>query len=168
MFDEEEYDLCPSCGYRKEFVKHNPAYTPKKRMRDFSVTYDGFSIVSLRFRDCVEETLKEVEFDEFSGNENYFNLRPKQTVEFDHERSKTRFIKQCRECENFESIVGTGRPAYLKVTAPISVGILRSDLLFASGNEKHPLTIVGLETRRALENCGLKGLEFKDAHSAYL
>lgn len=65
MFDDHESDLCPVCGYRRDFLRHNPSYTPKRRMGDFSATYDGFDIVSLGFRECAEGKLEGVAFDEF-------------------------------------------------------------------------------------------------------
>lgn len=164
MFDDEEYDLCPVCGYKKEFLKYNPHYVPKQRMRDYSSTYDGFSIVTAKFRDCISNKLDGVLFEEFDKNKNYLNLRPEGIVEFDYERSGTRFIKKCNECGNFESVVGIGRPPYLKVLKPISRGIFRTDLFFGSGSRKNPLTIVGIDTKRELESCGLRGLEFFEAH----
>jgi hypothetical protein len=134
-------------------------------MPDISATYDGFYIVSARLRECVEHALDDVQFDRFTTTESYFNLRPQRVVEFDYERSGTRFIKKCDDCGNFESVVGIGRPPYLRVDSPILNGIFRTDILFASGNEKHPLIMVGIDTKADLENCRLHGLEFSEVHA---
>ncbi len=46
------------------------------------------------------------------------------------------------------------------IDQPLEDGFYRSDLLFASGNEKHPLIFVGIKTKAKLEATNLNGLEF--------
>ena len=55
-------------------------------------------------------------------------------------------------------------PAFLKVEMPLADGFYRSDPLFASGNEKQPLIVVGVGTKRKLEAARLMGLEFKPTY----
>jgi hypothetical protein len=86
-------------------------------------------------------------------------------VSFDAKSRRTRFINCCAVCGNYDEVIGA-TPAYLEVPGPLEDGIFRSDLLFGSGNAKHPLIIVGLETKERLEGAGLKGLLFREAYHA--
>jgi hypothetical protein len=43
--------VCPECGYKTEFQFSNPSFIVKRRSYDFSTTYDGYYIVSLRFKE---------------------------------------------------------------------------------------------------------------------
>ena len=132
-------------------------------MPDLSITYDGFWIVSSNFRDfCVEQNYNDLEFEGFNLNNNYFNLKVNKIVDFDYKRRQTRFEKRCNVCGNFESTVGA-TPTYLLIKSPIKLGIFRTDLLFASGNEKHSLIIVGLNTKMEMNKYKLTGLEFSEA-----
>jgi hypothetical protein len=140
--DVEASHKCSACGYRIDLPKYNPSYNPKNSMQDFSITYDGFWIVSVKFRDfCIAQNYDDLEFEKFQSNNDYFNLKVNNVVVFDYEKRRTRFEKRCNLCGNFESIVGA-TPTYLLVKSPIKTGILRTDILFGSGNEKHSLVIV--------------------------
>jgi hypothetical protein len=135
----------------------------KKCADDISHTYDGQTIVSKAFKEfCEKNEYRWIKFGEFENDPNHFHLILRRVVKFDAVRRKTRFEHLCPHCGNYESIVGV-KPAYLLVNEPLGDGFYRSDLLFASGNEKHPLTFVGIQTRAKLKLSGLKGLEFAPA-----
>ena len=57
--------------------------------------------------------------------------------------------------EIFQYVAGA-TPPYLKIQDPLTDGIYRSDVLFADGNEKHPLRFVGAETREKILAEGLR------------
>lgn len=156
-------ESCDLCGYRMDFLKYNPNYYTGKILPDFSATYDGFWIVSQKFKEfCVRKNVPNLAFDKFINLKTYYNFRPGNIVAFDAVRRKTWFEKKCDKCENYESVTGT-RPTYLKIAEPLKSGIYRTDLVFASGNEKHPLILVGLETKEELVKEKLEGLEFAPA-----
>ncbi len=164
MFPPEAVtDRCDVCNYRLDFLTYNPNYALKKSKRDISATYDGFLIVSEAFRKfCVEQGYKDLVFGKFRQDKTHYNFTVKRIVKFDAVRRGTRFEKLCPGCGNYESIIGA-TPSHLLIEGPLEDGFYRSDLLFGSGDEKHPLIFVGIETRTKLEKAQLKGLEFAPA-----
>ncbi len=174
--DTDTLQKCSNCGYRLDFSANNPNYQFTEDFQplymDFAVTpdnplsttNDGQVIVSKVFRDfCLEQRYQGLKFLEFSEDRNHFHFIVLSHVRFNAAASKTRFERLCPVCGNYESVIGS-IPAFLKTAKPLAGGFYRSDLLFASGNEKHPLIIVGIDTKTKLESAGFKGLEFEPAY----
>lgn len=165
--DDAPLETCPRCGYRLNFEATNPDYQLRnKKKRDISATYDGQLIVSKSFRDfCLEKDISGAEFRPFRRDSQHFHFVVQPQIKFDSERTKTRFLKLCAECGNYESVIGSF-PCYLQRSGPLEPGFFRTDLLFASGNEKSPIILVAPATKVLLEKSGLKGLEFESAHGS--
>jgi hypothetical protein len=156
-------EKCPTCGYRLDFFAHNPRYRLRQDRYDLCATYDGQLVGSLAFkRFCEAEDYEGLQFLEFDTDELHFHVILENVVPFDAVRRKTRFEKLCGTCGNYESVVGV-TPAYLKVKSPLADAIYRTDLLFASGNEKRPAKFVGIETKSKIEVAGLRGVYFHPA-----
>ena len=132
----------------------------KKRKYDIGSTYDGVTIVSERFKTTYESSnLTGLIFRQLPDDPTFFAIRALRSVEFDSERRKTRFINPCPKCGRFESVVGA-TPVYLKAGSEIGLReFVRTDLEFASNDEKHPLLLCGAAAAEALKNAGLKGLD---------
>jgi len=164
MFSKTEtVERCVVCGYRLKFLAFNPSYEAGNSKADFAATFDGFWIVSLRFKEfCLAEEYKDLSFGEFEKDKKHFNFGVSRIVEFDALKRQTRFENFCSACGNYESVIGA-TPSYLLISDVLKDGFYRSDLLFGSGDEKHPLIFVGIETKAKLENTGLIGLEFSEA-----
>lgn len=161
--DADTIEKCDSCKFRIDFLKYNPNYFEKKLVSDLSATYDGFCVVSQKFRDfCLRKKYENLDFERFSNDKFHFNLKINNVVDFDFERRNTRFEKKCAKCGNYESVIGAN-PVHLNISKPILSGIYRTDVFFASGNEKHPLIIVGLETKDEMTKERLVGLQFSKA-----
>lgn len=169
---------CSGCGYRIDFFPHDPnyvfrrtfrpAYMPEviisKKTTALSATYDGQVIVSREFKEfCLQQGYRGLSFLEFLHDKEHFHLIVTPQVQFDSARRQTQFSCLCRTCGNYRQVIGA-LPAFLQVTEPLADGFYRTDLLFASGNEKHPLIIVGVETRSKLKTAKLKGLELEPAY----
>jgi hypothetical protein len=155
---------CEACGYRLDFLRTNPNYVLRGSKRDLSATYDGQTIVSKAFKEfCERNEYRGLKFAIFENDPDHFHLILTRVVKFDAAKRKTRFDKLCPECGNYESVVGA-TPSFLLVSDPLKDGFYRTDLLFGSGNEKHPLELVGTATKAKLEAAKLKGLEFKPAY----
>jgi len=185
MFDLKKFDPdlshCTKCGYRLDFEPTNPKYklgrpskdsadclypaARKAYKYDLSCTYDGQTIVNTAFKTFCEKNgcAKDFFFKGFEKDKDHFHLIAKKKIKFDAERRKTRFEKLCSECGNYESIIGA-TPAFLLVPKPLKDGFYRSDLIFGSGNEKHPLLLVGIETRELLKASKFKGMDFEPAY----
>lgn len=131
----------------------------KKRKYDISSTYDGVVIVSQRFKSVYEAGgLSGLVFRQLPDDAGFFAIRASKVVEFDAERSKTRFINQCPRCGQFESVVTPYD--YLKEGSEIGEReFVRTDLEFASGDEKHPLLLCAEGAATILTSARLKGLD---------
>ena len=175
MWDDDDPRLprCPVCGYRTNFFATNPDYVPKARFKPvyapelaitkqtaMASTYDGQVIVTRLFKEfCQAQGYEGLEFRGFCRDPEHFHFVATRQVQFDTKRSGTRFEKQCPRCGNYESIV-PAQPAIIKVPESVADAILRTDLLFASGDEKNPVIIVGHETARKIKSAGFRGISF--------
>jgi hypothetical protein len=142
---------CPTCGRKTDPSYVNPKFKAKRRTWDIGATYDGYTIVSKRFREfCRKHGCQGMTFVPLPADKDFFVLRLSKVLPFDSERRKTRFEDCCPACGAFYNVIGAD-PVYLRgVTAPITEGFFRSDLEFASGPEQHPLILVGVGTAEKL------------------
>jgi hypothetical protein len=142
---------CPKCGRKTNPNYINPKFRARKRKWDMSGTYDGYTIVSKRFRDfCKRSKWKGMNFVPLPADKGFFVLRLLLILAFDAKRRKTRFDDPCPACGAFYNVIGSD-PAFLAgIKQPIMDGFYRSDLEFASGPEQAPLIFVGIETAEKL------------------
>ena len=131
----------------------------KKRTYDISGTCDGVCVVSHKFKAvCRERGLSGLLFCPLPEDPDFFHIQATRIVAFDAERRNTRFLKKCAECGRYASVVGA-TPVFLKPGAAIGEReFVRSDLEFASADEKSPLILCGLLAGEALRDAGLRGL----------
>lgn len=144
---------CPTCGRKTDTNYINPQFRVRRRRRDLTVTYDGYVLVSARFREFCElnNWHQDVHFGNLPADNDYFVFKPTRTLEFDSERRKTRFEDHCPECDKYFNVIGA-TPVFLRnVDHPITEGFFRSDLEFGSGHEQHPLLILGTETAQKIK-----------------
>ena len=142
---------CPTCGTKTDPEYVNPKFKAKRRTWDIGATYDGYDIVSKRFRDfCRKHRWEGMTFVPLPADKDFFVLRLSKVLPFDSKRGETRFEDPCPTCGEYYNVIMEG-PVYLRgVTEPIQDGFFRSDLEFASGPEQHPLILVGLGTAEKL------------------
>jgi hypothetical protein len=175
---------CPKCGYRLDFQAYNPEYSFKKSFNTIymdelkisvqtavTYTYDGQMIVTTSFKEfCDAQGYKGLIFRSFPKDPWHFQLIATRQVIIDQVQSRVRFGKLCPTCKNYHEInltydpVLKRAPVVLKQSELLSDGFYRSDLLFASGDNKSPLIIVGAETRDKLKAAKFKGLVFHPVH----
>jgi hypothetical protein len=155
--------LCPDCGRKLDSSWVNPKFRVGRRSRDACATYDGYFLVSYRFKQTWEAAGHDgAVFQRLPNDTDFYSLRSDRIVAFDADRAGTRRQDYCSSCEAYATVVGA-RPAYLLgVERPLERGLYRTDLEFACDIEQHPLLIVSPETRDMLVGAGLKGLEFSD------
>lgn len=154
-----ELPICSRCGYKTDFDYVNPTLKIRRRIYDLSFTHDGCAIASQRFKEhCIRCGYTGLHFIPLPSDPEFFYVKIESRLQCDMQAQKTRCENFCPECENFESVVGV-TPAYLKnVTKPLPDGFYRSEQSFASGNEKSPLIIVGLDTYQKLKREKLTGI----------
>ena len=153
---------CSVCGELLQRPKVVDAFRLVKK-RDVSATYDGYMVVSQRF---VDEWLRiggdGLELTSLLEEPGYFVIDASQEVGFDSERRKTRFENYRPCCGRYHSVAGA-TPAFVKSPKDLPpTRATRTDVIFGSGDEKHPLIIIPLELGKALKRAKLSGLELSD------
>ena len=151
--------FCSSCGWKSDWSYTRESFSLKTRTLDVSCTYDGACIVSSKAKEVLSDFADGV-FRTLPNEPGFFHLVPVDIVEFDSERRKTRFGEICETCGLPHWVAGA-TPAYLKSLAGPDKHLFRTDILFGSYNEHHPLKIVSADLLRALEGADLKGLVLK-------
>lgn len=138
---------CKKCAYRTHYRYTNPNFRLKRKTMDFSSTYDGITIVSLKFKEfCLRCGYDNLRFVELSKSPGFFQFYVEgNIIEYDAGLKE----KFCDACGQYESVVapiikGSG------ITEPLHDGFYQSDLWFGSGNEKSPLTIIAPVTKEKL------------------
>lgn len=152
---------CPTCGRKTDPGYINPAFRVTHRSWDLAPTYDGYLLVSSRFRSFCEENLAEtVGFLPLPSDADFSVLQVDSRLAFDASRRGTRFEQPCPACKMYFSVIGA-TPVFLhEVSEPIRSGIYRTDLEFGCGHEQGPLFLVGVDTaarlrQRRFRNCEL-------------
>lgn len=179
MFERKDAN-CPTCyycGYRLDFFPHNPNYVFRKTYKPvyaegvevlkkttaLAMTYDGQIIVSKAFRKfCIQQNYQELSFLGFLHDREHFHLIVMPQLEVDTQRSNLRFENLCLVCQNYEWVGPS--PQYLRVKCPLADGFYRSDLFLGSPHGRHPLIVVGVDTKLKLDALELKGLIFKPVY----
>ncbi len=158
--DADGLSVCRECGYKTDYEYVNPNLVIKRACYDFSYTFDGCCIVSLAFREfCLRAKYSGLDFKKLPSDPRFYYLILRKQVEFDAAKRKTRFENFCETCGNYESITGATPVFLTENKSPLNSGFYRTNLQFASGNEKHPLVIVDVETFRVLKKNKITGIE---------
>lgn len=90
---------CPTCGRKTDPEYINPSFRAKRRNWDMSSTYDGYRIVSRRFRDfCIQNGWPGMSFVSLPADADFLVLRLSIVLPFDADRRRTRFESLCPEC----------------------------------------------------------------------
>jgi len=135
---------CDKCGYRTDYRYNNLNFKLKRKTLDFSSTYDGITIVSLKFKEfSIRNGFDNLEFIELPKSPNFFQFYIKDNVIKYEARLKENL---CDRCGQFESIIGPSMEVE-NLQEPLVDGFYQSDLWFASGNEKSPITIISPATK---------------------
>ena len=167
---------CPECKFRLDFLSTNQEYTFKKSFNPkvagvgpsvsttapLSYTYDICAIASAGFKEfCDAQGYQGLEFAPFSNDYSHFHLISHNIIRIDAEKSKLRFGKRCPTCHNYAYTVFRNPPVCYALQGEYpGDGIYRSDVLFADGDDKHPLMIIGPETKEKFKTAGFKKLAY--------
>jgi hypothetical protein len=139
---------CETCGYRTDYRYTNNNFVLKRKTIDFSSTYDGVTIVSLKFKEfCKRYGYKNLVFVKLPKSQNFFQFYIDGNVlEFDANKKD----KFCEVCRQYKSVVVPSMKLE-NVAEPLPDGFYQSDLWFGSGNEKRPITIISPITKANLD-----------------
>jgi hypothetical protein len=90
----------------------------------------------------------------------FYALVPGTTVTFDCERRRTRLKEFCEACGLYGIVAGVS-PAFVKTLPEGQAWIARTDILFGSYNEHHPLIAVSDSIAQALRRGRFSGLNLE-------
>lgn len=149
--------LCPKCGRRIEDVA-NLEYHSFYGKQDLYCTYDGYFIVSKKFKKfCEERNYPNLEFIFLPAMGKFYMLIVKDIYELDEKRGRTRFEKYCEECGGFSEIISPSRFKDPNFTPISDDFIMRTRLRYGEDSHMHYIIVVGKETKKAMREYGLMG-----------
>jgi len=122
---------------------------------DMSSSPNAFAIF------CVQHRYEDLAFYEVGKRRTRYELRAKRVLHVDVERSQPYLTEFCTRCGNFECYLREKGLFLESVDEPLPDGFYRTDLIWGCRAGKHPLIIVGAETKRKLVAAGLTGLDFR-------
>ena len=150
---------------REKYI--NDKFSVKRKNYSLSNTYDGATIVSQKFRDfCLRNSYLNVEFYQIRKQPELHLMKVNSIVEFDTDRRGTRFEDFKQDCNMYNSIVGA-HPTCLKTATVLLDDLNRTDVLFGSGYEQHPLIIIGVETFRKMKAEKFNDIDFHPIQDKY-
>jgi len=167
MLDKIAQNKCANYSniYDLNFI--NSSYQFKKKKYNISSTYDGFKIVSEKFRQfCEREKYQGLEFVKLPKSSGFYWFKIHNIVEYDAGARKTQFINYNKECKGYEQIIGA-TPACLKSKIPLPDGFYRTDICFGNYAGKSPLEIVGTITMAKLKAAGFFEIYFEEILDEY-
>jgi hypothetical protein len=136
----------------------DPAFELRNTRFDASYTYDGYLIVSRRFR-AIAETPGAL-FIDLPSCPGFYSLVIDNLVQFDAVRRKTTFEQPCAECGRFFVVAGA-KPAFLMISSALDDALYRTDLEFGTGDEQHPLVVMGPGLAERLREANLAGVDLQ-------
>lgn len=151
---------CLACGQLTAKRTEDLSTTEIKRAPrlDITTSVDGVCVVRQNAKVELERLFeRQIEFQPLHGG--LYAAMPKLIVPFDAAARKTRFIKPCSECSEYESVVGA-TPVFLVGGSSVPNGrIARTDLEFGSNDEKSPLFLLGDDAASDMLALGLSGCD---------
>ena len=150
---------CNKCGFRTDFRFSNLKFKLKRKTLDFSSTYDGVTIVSLKFKEfCHRYGYKNLKFIELPKSPMFYQFYVEGNICNYNANLKKNL---CTACNQFESIIG---PSFNleEVNEPLNDGFYHSDLWFGSRNEKSPIIIISPKTKMLMAKEGFKNICFNE------
>jgi hypothetical protein len=170
FFLEDEEKLPKEWRYKNtyEYDQLPASLKMKKKKIDIGSTYDGFTIVSERFKSlCEQNKFKGLQFIQLPNNSNFYLFRVDNVLEFDTVARRTEYIKFSKEFNAYVEIIGA-TPVCLKNKQPVPEGtIYRTDIFFGTGVRKSPVLMTGIKTKELLCSWKLKGIYFNQIQDEY-
>jgi hypothetical protein len=159
--DEQVYvHRCPICKQiQNKWTLPFASVALSKSVFDVSVTRDGITVVSDKFRDTYHKSgLSGLALTPIDIAPGFYTASATAVVPFDFQRRRTRFIDKCHECGTYRAVAGA-TPVYLTPGTHIADNsFVRTDVEFGTDDEKHALILCGLGAGAALRKAKLKGL----------
>lgn len=153
---EKDPGLCKKCGTRLEMIP-NPNYRVRIKGRDFQNTYDGYYIVSERFKSfCEQNNYPDLSFTQ-TKTKGYYTFLPQKIYQTSSGIGIT--YSHLNECCNLYSHVYVSHHLYVRDKNFIQEGddfIARTEILYGDRSYKHYMIVIGNKTYAKMKEFGLK------------
>ena len=167
MYDNENRPgTCPICHNTLEKIP-DVHYKVAKKRADILCTYDGFYIVTEKFKEfCNENKYPNITFIALADSIGYYFFMPHDIYELDYIHRKVQFLNKRVCCGSYDEIIGAS-PAYKlsSFSTESDDFINRSEYYFGTKGCKAPLIIIGLKTQQKVKAFGLKGISYDNVYS---
>lgn len=168
MWDDTDVrpGLCPICHNVLEQIPNLLYKVRKTKSRDIVCTFDGFLIVSQKFKNfCDENGYEDITFVRFFKSPKFYFFLPNRIYPLDYVRMKTQFIEYHECCGQYDAVIGCC-DLYRRLVDCIKGNdfICRADYFFAGLFNKHPVVIIGTETLDKMIKYGLSGFYCHDVY----
>lgn len=160
-----------TCDYCNDILAKfpNTDFLPNKRFFNFGCTYDGYHIVSHKFK-CLCDSLdiKDVEFLELTRSDGFYYINPLQTYWLDEKASQIKHIGEpCPHCGGY---LWTGCPnALFSINGnEIKDHFLRkTNIKFGDRFRQAPLIIIDVDTAKEFKRQNIKGIRFEPVYESF-
>ena len=163
---EKDPGLCEKCKTRLEMIP-NPNYRVRIKGRDVQFTYDGFCIVSERFKNfCKLNNYPDLEFTPVK-TKNFYVFLPQGIYQMSHDLG-IQYYTQNACCNTFKE-VGCYNRLFVRDKNYVQENndfIKRTDILYGSRSRKSYEIIIGIDTFQKMKEFGLKFSILDDVYSA--
>lgn len=151
---------CTKCGRKIDPNFVDPNFKLRKKRLDISTTYDGYTIVSERFKNfCMNENIDGIEFIKLPSQPGFYWFRLNRILVVDQEKSlELEFMYYCDVCNSYAGIFGASNLKFKNVSELIPEGIYRTDLEFAQAHEQSPMIISSVELGNLIKAQNFKGI----------
>lgn len=155
-------NCCEKCHYSIN-QSINPSFKLKKRQFEVAGTYDGYLIVSKRFKlFCEEKEYNNVQFYNLANEPDFYFLDSEKIIPLNYERRNVKFIDFCDKCGRYAEVIGA-TPSFMSQNNTMEENsFYRSEYDFGSYNGKSPLIVVSIKMAEDMSEKKFKGLYFKD------
>lgn len=154
--NEKDPGLCKKCNTRLEMIP-NPNYRVRIKGRDIQFTYDGFCIISERFKNfCELNDYPDLEFIPVKTKE-FYVLLPQGVYKMSHDLGIQYYTKNA--CCNTFREVGCYNRLFVRDRNFVQENndfIKRTSILYGSRSRKHYHIIIGIDTFHKMKEFGLK------------
>ena len=153
---EKDPGLCKKCKTRLEMIP-NPNYRVRIKGRDFQNTYDGYYIVSERFKSfCEQNNYPNLSFTQ-TKTKGYYTFLPQKIYQTSSDIGIT--YSHLNECCDLYSHVYVSHRLYVRDKNFIQEEddfIARTEILYGDNSYKHYMIVIGNKTYVKMKEFGLK------------
>ena len=153
---EKDPGLCEKCKTRLKMIP-NPNYRVRIKGRDFQNTYDGYYIVSERFKSfCEQNNYPNLSFTQ-TKTKGYYTFLPQKIYQTSSDIGIT--YSHLNECCDLYSHVYVSHRLYVRDKNFIQEEddfIARTEILYGDNSYKHYMIVIGNKTYVKMKEFGLK------------